>query len=193
MNYLAHAFLSPPDSQILLGNMACDMIRPDDTVSLSEKIKEGMALHQDIDRFTDKHYGFKAVRDLLNSQKLPYAGVFTDIIFDHCLARDWESYSTQPLSEFSHEIYMILNRSIAADAIPGHFPRLATALVSDDWFSSYASSHGLQKALARLKYRSSREIPVELIMNTVLSERKIIDSGFDDLMQALLQSFPHNK
>lgn len=193
MNYLAHAFLSPPDSQVLLGNMACDMIRPDDTVYLSVKIKEGMDLHQKIDRLTDRHRGFKTVRDLLNSQKLPYAGVFTDIIFDHCLARDWERYSSQTLSEFSQEVYKILNSSIAAESIPGHFHRLASALVSDDWFSSYASSHGLKKALVRLEYRSSREIPVEQIMNTVQRESKIIDSGFDALMQSLLHSFPHHK
>lgn len=193
MNYLAHALLSPLDSQILLGNMACDMIHPIDTLSLPEKIKEGMALHQDIDRYTDRHPGFRAVRDMLNSRKLPYAGVFTDIIFDHCLARDWENYVSKTLSEFSGEVYVILKESIASKTIPGHFPGLASALVSDDWFGSYASSHGLSKALARLKYRTSREIPVDLIMNTVLSETHSINMGFNDLMQDLLQTFPHNK
>ncbi|MBF9016039.1 MULTISPECIES: ACP phosphodiesterase [unclassified Oceanispirochaeta] len=191
MNYLAHAFLSPRDSLILLGNMACDMIRPYDTESLPERVKDGLALHQDIDRYTDRHNGFKAVRDHLNSRKLPYAGVFTDIIFDHCLARDWESYSTQPLRDFSMSVYKILNRSIADKTIPGHFSRLAKALVSDDWFGSYTTNEGLEKALTRLNYRSSREIPVSQIMDTVKRNSEIIDIGFSALMQDLLKTFPH--
>lgn len=191
MNYLAHAFFSPLESQVLLGNIACDMIRPADTEELPLQIVSGMNLHQEIDRYTDRHRGFISARDLLNRHKLPYAGVLTDIIFDHYLARDWNKYSNQTLSDFSEKIYGILRESNKAQWIPGFFPRLATALVTEDWFRSYATEDGLAKALDRLNYRSSRTIPVDRIMLSVRADYSGLQKGFNDLMNDLILNFPH--
>ncbi|MDC7235307.1 MAG: ACP phosphodiesterase [Spirochaetales bacterium] len=191
MNYLAHAFLSPPDDAVLLGNMACDMIRPSDAESLPEGIRNGMALHHAIDRSADSHGAFREIRSLLHRRHLPYAGVLLDVILDHYLARYWQDYAEISLQDFSSRVYDVLSVSIKDQLIPGHFNRLASALITNDWFGSYASMKGLSLALGRLNYRSSREIPVSLIMETVNLEYERIRLSFIELMNSLTGSYGH--
>lgn len=190
MNYLAHSYLSPSNPLVRLGNIACDMIRPDDSSSLPADVLLGMALHHSIDRYTDSHLGFCSVRNLLNRNNLPYAGVFCDIIFDHCLARDWHVYSDLSLMEHSELVYGILRRSIRDGSIPGDFRHLADSLIRNRWFESYAKLEGLEMALTRLNHRSSMDIPVLSVMNLVVIESDQIEGAFASLMRDLILHFP---
>ena len=188
MNYLAHALLSPAGRDlVLLGNMACDMLRPSDFENLSDEIKEGTVRHQAIDRMTDRHNGFKAVRDALRKAGHPYAGVLTDILFDHYLALSWKNYSTEDLRSFSDRVYTILKKNSVL--IPGKFSRMTTALRKQDWFVSYTERKGLKKAIDRLNYRSSRYIDPDRIMATEESIREEAFKAFGDLMKDLYSSF----
>jgi len=187
MNYLAHALLSPPSEEILLGNMACDMIRPGDAVNLSSGIREGMELHQRIDRATDSHSAFKSLRSLLIAEKLPYAGVLVDIINDHFLAVHWNLYSDDFLMDFSTRVYDILNRK--SSLIPGHFSRLSDHLCREDWFGQFRYTDGLETALYRVNYRSSKEIPVTSVMNLVREKKDDFEEGFHSLMKGLAAEF----
>lgn len=192
MNYLAHAYFSPPDPLLLIGNLSCDLIRPDEKVGLGEGLIRGMELHQRIDRFTDSRRGFKAIRDVLNLNKLPYAGVLTDVILDHCLASQWSSYSDFPLEGFASQVYGLLDKSIREDMIPGRFGRMARHLVDEDWFVSYRSREGLLTALERLNYRSSRTISSNDVIRVFDQHQQLIFESFAELMEEMLPRFPHS-
>jgi acyl carrier protein phosphodiesterase len=187
MNYLAHAFLSPRDDEILLGNISCDMIRPRDQEFLSPPIRQGFDLHQRIDKAADGHEGFKFIRATLNTKGLPYAGVLVDVICDHYLARFWEDYSSERLSDFSQRIYRVLLEK--ASPLPGHFPRLAAHLRKEDWFGQFRSLEGLETALSRLNYRSSREIPVTMIRDVIDDKQDSLIPRFQELMMSLCREF----
>jgi len=187
MNYLAHAFLSPSSEEILLGNIACDMIKPVDKEKLSSRIREGMALHQMIDRMTDSHQAFIKSRSILIDEGLPYAGVMVDIINDHFLAENWNLYSHEGLNDFSIRIYEILERN--SQRIPGPFSRLSKHLCKEDWFGQFKEIEGLKTALSRVNYRSSREIPVPEIMDLVIRKRSSFEEGFHSLMESLTDRF----
>ncbi len=187
MNYLAHAFLSPPSEEILLGNLACDMIRPGDTEYLSPRIRAGMELHQRIDRFTDAHESFKKLRAFLSAKGFPYAGVLVDIICDHFLALRWDTYSEESLHDFAVRVYAVLSRT--AGSIPGSFPRLAGHLCREDWFGEFNTETGLENALFRVNYRSSRDIPVQEVMRFLREIRKDFEREFQILMSDLTEGF----
>jgi acyl carrier protein phosphodiesterase len=188
MNYLAHAFLSPDNRElVLLGNLACDMLRPSDAVGLDPEIREGMVRHQAIDRTTDRHNGFRSVRDALASAGHPYAGVLTDILFDYYLATSWKDFCEEELSGFSGRVYGVLNRR--SSLIPGSFMRMTKAMRMQDWFGSYASEKGLQQALHRLNYRSSRYIDPEAVMITERSIREEALPAFYTLMDKLTELY----
>lgn len=187
MNYLAHAFLSPRNTSILLGNMACDMVRPGDKGDLDNEILKGMDLHQRIDRFTDSHSGFIRTRNCLNRDGLPYAGVLVDILFDYFLALHWKDYSSVEIKQFSAGIYRILLDN--SHRIPGHFSRMTDHMCSEDWFGTFHTVEGLKTALKRLNYRSSRVIPVERIISSLEMNRNVMESGFRSLMKDLCREF----
>ena len=49
MNYLAHAYLSFNDPDILIGNMISDHVKGKKKFDLPEKIQRGITLHRNID------------------------------------------------------------------------------------------------------------------------------------------------
>lgn len=188
MNYLAHALLSPENRDlVLLGNLACDMLRPSEAEGLDPEIREGMVRHQAIDRMTDRHSGFRFMRDALGAAGHPYAGVLTDILFDFYLASSWEDFCDEGLSEFSGRVYGVLKGS--SSLIPGSFSRMTRAMRMQDWFGSYATERGLRQALQRLNYRSSRYIDPEAVMATERAVREEALPGFGLLMGDLADSF----
>ena len=188
MNYLAHALLSPRNNELVqLGNLACDMLHPSEVPELDPEIREGIMRHQSIDRMTDAHSGFRLVRDELGSAGHPYAGVLTDILFDHYLASNWTNYSDEELAVFSNRVYEMLKRR--SSLIPGRFSNMTMAIRKQNWFCSYATEKGLRKALDRLNYRSSRYIDPDQILFTERKIRNQAFPAFNDLMEDLLRAF----
>ena len=55
MNYLAHAYLSFNQQEILVGNMISDFVKGKTKFNYPEGIQKGIALHRAIDEFTDTH------------------------------------------------------------------------------------------------------------------------------------------
>ncbi|MBK6633182.1 MAG: hypothetical protein IPG38_01660 [Chitinophagaceae bacterium] len=55
MNYLAHAYLSFNDPEILLGNMISDYIKGKKQFDYPLPVQKGIRLHRFIDQFTDTH------------------------------------------------------------------------------------------------------------------------------------------
>ena len=55
MNFLAHAYLSFGQEEILVGNLVADFIKGKELRQFSEDIQIGILLHREIDSFTDTH------------------------------------------------------------------------------------------------------------------------------------------
>ena len=62
MNFLAHAYLSFNDPDVLMGNMMADAVRGKQADEYPDKIRNGILLHRRIDAFTDQHELVKATR-----------------------------------------------------------------------------------------------------------------------------------
>ena len=83
MNYLAHAFLSNNDRDLLIGNFIADHLRGNDFKDHKPEIIEGIYMHRKIDTFTDSHPNFKASKRLFYNGYERYSGILIDIYFDY--------------------------------------------------------------------------------------------------------------
>ena len=70
MNYLAHAYLSFNDPEILVGNMISDFVKGKKKFDYPLRIQAGIMLHRIIDEFTDGH---PATREELCCESKPPA------------------------------------------------------------------------------------------------------------------------
>jgi acyl carrier protein phosphodiesterase len=80
MNYLAHAYLSFEDTDVLAGNMMSDYVKGKTQYNYPPAVQRGIRLHRAIDAFTDQHEATRNIAALFKPHYRLYAGAFTDIV-----------------------------------------------------------------------------------------------------------------
>src|SRR5450432_1821563 len=91
MNFLAHLYLSGDNPQVMIGNFIGDFVKGKNlTERFDTDVAKGIALHREIDWFTDTHIVVKQSKDRLRPKYRHYAGVIVDIFYDHFLAKNWD-------------------------------------------------------------------------------------------------------
>lgn len=164
MNYLAHLHLGGDAPAELLGSLYGDFVKGPLAGQWPAAIEAGIRLHRRIDAFTDSHPLQAQARARFAAQRRRVAGIFLDLFFDHCLARDWQHYSDQPLDGFTSRVYGVL----AAEAqLPGNLQRIAPRMAAQDWLGSYRDFEVLEQVIAGMARRLSRP--------------GMLDGGLDDL------------
>src|SRR5450755_4319295 len=109
MNYLAHAFLSFNKTDILAGNIISDFVKGKAKFDYPHGIQKGIHLHRLIDTFTDDHSATAMAKSFFRPQYRLYSGAFTDVVYDHFLARDTKQFEEYGgLEMFSQNIYQLL-------------------------------------------------------------------------------------
>ena len=83
MNFLAHAYLSFGDPEILVGNMIADMVKGKQIEQYPEGIQRGIHIHRQIDTFTDRHPIPLDTMTIFKKSAGRYAGPFLDVSYDH--------------------------------------------------------------------------------------------------------------
>ena len=92
MNYLAHAYLSFGDPDILAGNMISDFVKGKKKFEYPDRVQMGITLHRKIDEYTDAHPATHQAIKFLKDAAGPYAGAFVDIVYDHFLANAFYAF-----------------------------------------------------------------------------------------------------
>src|SRR6476661_6072161 len=124
MNYLAHAYLSFNDPQILVGNMISDYVKGKAQFSFSGKVQKGITLHREIDRYTDSHPSTKKAKEIFRPAYRLYSGAIMDVLYDHFLANDDSEFTPVSLKEFSTRTYQQLE--LQAAELPINFLQVFT-------------------------------------------------------------------
>ena len=101
MNHLAHLALARSAPELMVGSFLGDFVKGPLNGSYSEDIERGIRLHRAIDAFTDRHRLVMGAGQRFAKPYRRYAGIMTDIIFDHFLACSWEKWYPDPLEKFS--------------------------------------------------------------------------------------------
>lgn len=153
MNYLAHAYLSFNDREILVGNMISDFVKGKKKLDYELAIQQGINLHRAIDSFTDAHKITKEAKEFFRPHYRLYAGAFVDVVFDHFLATDKNIFPEHSLLEFSQSVYQQLENFVPV--FPDRFRYMFDYMKKDNWLLNYSYHWGIEKSLGGVVRRSA--------------------------------------
>jgi acyl carrier protein phosphodiesterase len=178
VNYLAHAYLSFDQPEILAGNLISDFVKGKKKLDYPPGIQKGITLHRSIDWFTDTHEATRQAKSFFRPVYGLYSGPITDVIYDHFLATDPEIFppsaptNTAPaaagflpfvfdatgeppssLAAFSQRTYSQLAGFISF--FPDRFSRMFSYMRSQDWLTNYWHRQGIFNSLTGLSRRAS--------------------------------------
>ena len=153
MNFLAHTYLSGCNEEIIVGNFMGNYVKGRNYKLFPEQVKKGILIHRDIDSFTDLHQITRISKQRIASRYHKYAGIITDIFYDHFLASMWDNYSNLSLPEFVKRTYDLLKRNykFLPDAIKRWFP----TFLENNWMMAYTTVDGIELVLERMSANTS--------------------------------------
>lgn len=194
MNWLAHAWLAGPDPEVRLGNLLADLVKGAGRDGLAPGVLRGIAHHQSIDAFTDRHPAVLQSRRRLDADYRRYAGILVDIYYDHILATEWARYSDVPLAAFTAQVY--------ADIAP-LLPRLPPAarepmehLIEWDILGASRDLDGVAHALRRISQRLNARRPgvvtLEASLPQLVDRHALLSSDFADFFPQLDRHARHH-
>ncbi|KAA5547910.1 acyl carrier protein phosphodiesterase [Adhaeribacter rhizoryzae] len=153
MNYLAHAFLSGADEELLVGNFIADSVRGSQLQLYPDKIAQGIILHRQIDTFTDTHPIVQQTKERLRPTYRKYAGVIADIYYDHFLAINFDQYSDAGLAVYTQHVYNLVQRHHAI--LPKRVLYFLPYMIEQNWLLNYANLEGIRRSLTGLSRRTA--------------------------------------
>jgi len=160
MNYLAHSYLSFSEEQIV-GNMIADYIKNSERDSLPAEIQKGIAIHREIDTYTDQHPIIHEAKKVFQPLVRLYSGAFVDVSMDYYLANDSHIYSETEWKQHSEKVYDTLFKNEAL--LPESFKSFLPKMASDDWLYNYRYEWGIKFSLQNVLYKAKylqKDIPV---------------------------------
>ncbi len=154
MNYLAHAFLSFNDPEVLAGNMISDHVKGKAQYDYAPGVLAGIKLHRAIDEFTDQHPVTKEMMQVFKPHYRLYAGAFVDIVYDYCLANDPSQFERdEDLLRFSQDTYTLLQPQL--EIFPTKFRGMFPYMVSQNWLYNYQFEEGIHNSFRGLAHRAA--------------------------------------
>lgn len=152
MNFLAHAYLSFGEEEILVGNIISDFLKGKAQYDYSPGIRKGIILHRLIDEYTDTHSAVKEAKEYFRSSYRLYSSPIVDIILDYYLANDTSCFQNRELKVFTQAVYKTLNKYSAV--LPPRFIHAFTYMQTEDWLFNYQYKEGIAKSIKGLVRRS---------------------------------------
>ncbi|WP_439181822.1 ACP phosphodiesterase [Carboxylicivirga taeanensis] len=153
MNFLAHLYLSGDEPHVQIGNFIGDHVKGRDYEKYPPLIKKGILLHRQIDYFTDTHPVVKKSSQRLSERYGRYAGIITDVFYDHFLGVNWSQYSTLPLGKYVTSVHRVLLRNYFT--LPGAVKRFLPFMVKSRRLEGYATKEGIRRSLQIMANYSS--------------------------------------
>ena len=187
MNYLAHAFLSNNNTDLLIGNFIADHLRGNDFKNYSPQIIEGIYLHRRIDTFTDVHPNFKAAKRIFYNGFERYSGVLVDIYFDHLLAKNFSNYSKIPLKEFCDIVYNIYSES--KHLFPKSSSNFLDYVLKNNIYYEYSSVAGIEKVLFHLSHRIKHGVMLNQSVEIFKEHEMELQENFEIFFNNALKQF----
>jgi acyl carrier protein phosphodiesterase len=184
MNYLAHAYLSYQEPQILAGNMISDFVKGAQKFGYPVKIQLGMELHRAIDAFTDAHTATAKAKEIFRPHYRLYSGPFVDILYDHFLANDDSIFPDNSLLPYTNGIYQILEKHTVH--FPHRFLPVFTYMKAQNWLYSYRTRDGIQKSLHGLVRRAT-------FISDSIKVIELFNDNYDELKNCYTEFFPDVK
>ncbi|ARN73653.1 ACP phosphodiesterase [Oceanicoccus sagamiensis] len=180
MNYLAHFHLSHGSDDLLIGALLGDFIKGPLKGERKPSIEQGIFLHRKIDAYTDSHPLLKQAHQLFSPHYRRYAGIMTDVAFDHFLNQHWQQFHPDSLRLFSQQVFQLITSS---DQLTPPAKRQAENLARYDVFEHYQHWETVEAALERISQRLLRD-------NPLASGAREMQGHYSTLEDIFLQFYP---
>lgn len=184
MNFLAHAYLSFGDYDLLVGNLIADTIRGKQIELFPESISKGVRLHRMIDSFTDKHPVVMETADVFKASVGRYSGSFLDVAYDHFLALDTASIPQEGWGKFAAGCYSALEAR--GSILPPKFCSMYLYMKKENWLANYSEMWLMEKSFERLTRRA-------VYLSDEISVFDDFMDKYDILRESYNQFFPELK
>lgn len=185
MNYLAHAFLSFNNDDILTGNMISDFVKGKTKFDYPSQIQKGIYLHRQIDSFTDSHAVTAKAKEFFRPQYRLYSGAFIDIVYDHFLALDTKQFEEYGgLENFTQITYQRLDKKTFF--FPLLFQKMFPYMQSQNWLYNYRLKDGMRKSFGGLVHRAAYLYESDIAF-------KIFNDHYKELEDCYIDFFPELK
>lgn len=181
MNFLAHAYLSFGQPEILVGNMISDFVKGKKQFDYPAGIQAGITLHRAIDQFTDDHPATRAAKKIFQPYYRLYSAAFVDVVYDHFLANDVEEFTESSLHAFSLEVYEVLNHHNGS--LPQTFAGIFPYMKQHNWLFHYRVKKGIENSFGGVVRRS-------LYLTDYNTAYRLFEEHYDELQQYYRQFFP---
>ncbi len=196
MNYLAHAYLSFSDPEILAGNMITDFVKGRKQYDYPVAIQKGILLHRNIDTFTDNHPATRQLKSFFRPQYRLYSGAFADVVYDHFLAIDTNQFASNDiLKQFSARVYETLQSQF--DYLPQGFQKILPYMKTYDWLYNYQFKEGIKKSfeglVRRAVYLKESAIAFDIFNEHYESFQNCYDEFFPQLKSFTIYEFEQLK
>ena len=153
MNYLAHAYLSFNQPEILVGNLISDFVKGKKKFDYSTGIQKGIALHREIDNFTDTHAATREAKEIFRPYYRLYSGAFVDVVYDHFLAVDKNEFTAESLLQFSETTYALAAPFV--DGLPEKFQQMFPYMRQQNWLNNYQFNWAIERSLTGVVRRAA--------------------------------------
>lgn len=153
MNYLAHAYLSFGDPEILAGNLISDFVKGKKKYDYPPRILAGINLHREIDIFTDEHPVNKETARIFKPAYGLYSAALMDVVHDHFLALELSAGGTDEFEKFTENVYKEIERF--KDILPSSFNNIFPYMKQHNWLLNYQYPWGIERSLAGLVHRAA--------------------------------------
>jgi acyl carrier protein phosphodiesterase len=185
MNFLAHAYLSFDDENILVGNMISDFVKGSSKNNYSVAIQNGIMLHREIDTYTDHHPYTHLAKEIFKADYRLYSAPIVDILFDHFLANDETIFTDETLKAFSLNVYSSLQ--MYASVLPFNFYSVFQYMEKENWLYGYRTIDSMQRSLKglarRATYMKESETAFDLFKSNYSSLKILFSHFFPDVKQ----------
>ncbi|MBP6386470.1 MAG: acyl carrier protein phosphodiesterase [Pseudarcicella sp.] len=181
--------MSADIAHLKIGNLIGDYVKgPLDGIKnkhIDEKIKHGLALHREIDFFTDTNSIVKQSIHRLQPKYHKFSGICVDMFYDHFLAKKFDEYSSIPLLEFSQNFYKFVEEN--HQILPEGIEKLVNSMIQRDWFTNYQYLENITWALKGIARQSTFESGIENAVEDLLLDYEMYEQEFDDFFPLLQQ------
>lgn len=195
MNYLAHAYLSFGNPDILIGNLVADSVRGKQVSGFRAEVQQGIFLHRKIDEYTDKHSVTRRLKTVFSEVAGRYNASFLDISFDHFLALDSHNEPSEGWSAFTQSCYRTIDQHL--DELPKNIHRLFGYMKEGDWLYNYRYGWMIKKSFEKLTERAVFLDNDTNVFKAFEDNYKELEDGykefFPDLKNYVIEIYPGNR
>ncbi len=185
MNFLAHLYLSGNQPGLIIGNFIADMVKGRQINGYPASVAGGIRLHRQIDRFTDSHPVVNRSKGRLRATCRHYAGVVTDMYYDHFLALNWDHYSCHSLESYVEWAYGLLQQHL--DMLPERARYVLPRMVENNWLVNYADLDRLSLNFGGMARRTPYESGMEGAVVDLKTHYRLFAEEFGSFFPELME------